>query len=500
MSITAQNPRSTASFPAAAVRETHSGVVILLGDRAYKVKKPVDLGFLDFRTEAARHLACRREVELNRRLAPDVYLDVAAMSGSGGHVVEHVVVMQRMPEELRLSTLVTAGTDVDDHLRALARLMADFHSRAERGQLIAAEGGPVGLRRRWADNLRETRQFRGTVLDGQMHSSIARLALDYIDGREALLEERASAGLSIDGHGDLIAEDIFCLADHPRVLDCLEFSDVLRWVDVLDDVAFLAMDLERLGRPDLGERFLDLYVEFSGTSAPPSLRHHYVAYRAFVRAKVACIRAAQGVAASVADADTLARLTLAHLQAGEVTLVVVGGAPGTGKSTLALGLADRLGAVLLSTDSLRHELPETQGDPYGDGAKAAVYRELLRRARLALEHGESVVADATWGTAVSRAAAAAVAGATASRMVMLECRLAPELAAARAQHRLDDGVSASEAGAEVARRLAGEREPWPDSVGIDTMQADASLRAALDALALPAVEGAAAPAEDGASA
>ena len=468
----------------ATLRETHSGVVVLLGDRAYKVKKPVDLGFLDFTTTEARHHACLRELELNRRLAPDVYLDLAAVVGSDGHVLDHLVLMRRMPEELRLSTMVLRGDDVEDHLRALARLMANFHAGAERGRRIAAEGGPAGLHRRWSDNLRESEEFRGRFLDDGTLTEIGRLALGYVAGRGPLLAERAAAGLTVDGHGDLIADDVFCLPDHPRVLDCLDFSDRLRWVDVLDDVAFLAMDLERLGRPDLGERFLAWYAEFSGTPTVVSLQHHYLAYRAFVRTKVTCIRAAQGVADSAGKAQALANLTLRHLRAGEPKLVLVGGAPGTGKTTLAAALADHLGAVLLSTDVVRRELVDPpDGDRYGAQAMAAVYRALLARTRLALEHGESVVADATWGDEAFRLEAGRVAADTVSRLVPLECRLAPDIAAERAQQRWTAGRSASDADAVVAARLAAERDPWPDATPVDTRSAADALRTALSLLA-----------------
>lgn len=480
MSVSTQPGQGDRGFGPAVLRETHSGVVVLLGDRAYKVKKPVALGFLDFTTKEARHRACLRELELNRRLAPDVYLDLAEVLGSDGEVLDHLVVMRRMPDDLRLSTMVVRGDDVEDHLRALARLMADFHAGAERGRRIAAEGGPAGLRRRWSDNLRESEEFAGRFLDADVLAEIGRLALGYIDGREPLLAERAAAGLSVDGHGDLIADDVFCLPDHPRVLDCLDFADRLRWVDVLDDVAFLAMDLERLGRPDLGELFLRWYAEFSGVPTVVSLQHHYVAYRAFVRTKVTCIRAAQGVADSAEKARALAALTLRHLRAGEPVLVVVGGAPGTGKTTLAGALADRLGAVLLGTDSVRRELGDAPGgDRYTPEAKAAAYRALLGRARLALAHGESVVADATWGDDVYRSDAAQTAASTASRLVLLECRLAPEIAAQRAQARWSHGVSASEADAAVALRLAAERDPWPDAAAVDTTSAEGALATAL---------------------
>ena len=292
----ANSPPIPAPGARAAVRETHSAIVLLAGDRAYKIKKPVNLGFLDFRSEQVRRDVCRREVELNRRLAPDVYLDTISVAGSDGRTYEHGVLMRRMPEDLRLSTMVEQGLAVEAHLRSLAGLLARFHASADRGPQIAAEGTIVGLWHRWVHNLRETEVYRRTILAEDLHDRIRRFALRYVDGRAPLLAERAAAGLVVDGHGDLIAEDIFCLPDYPRVLDCLEFDDLLRWVDVLDDAAFLAMDLEHLGRPDLAQLFLRCYLESSGTPSVASLEHHYIAYRAFVRAKVACIQASQGQA------------------------------------------------------------------------------------------------------------------------------------------------------------------------------------------------------------
>jgi aminoglycoside phosphotransferase family enzyme/predicted kinase len=455
--------------PPAEIRETHSGIVVLVGDRAFKFKKPVDLGFLDFRTEAARRRVCWRELELNRRLAPDVYLDVATLAGSDGQVDEHVVVMRRMPEALRLSTMVRRGADVDGDLRQLARSIAEFHAGAERGPQIAAAGRAAALRHRWTDNLAETEKFLGTTMDTRLHQRIGELALGYIDGRALLLADRAARGMIVDGHGDLIAEDIFCLPDHPRVLDCLEFDDQLRFVDVLDDVAFLAMDLDYLGRPDLAEHFLDCYREFSGTDTATSLQHHYIAYRAFVRAKVSCIRAAQSVPTADAEADGHARLALAHLEAGEVTLTLVGGAPGTGKSTLAAGLAEHFDAVLLRSDTIRQELVGTDpGDRYSDQSKTATYQELLGRARLALETGHSVIADATWAGAAVRELASEVARASRSRLIAIECTAPLDLSAARAQHRLEGGEDVSEAGTVIARQLATSRDPWPEASSIDT--------------------------------
>ena len=209
--------------------------------------------------------------------------------------------------------------------------------------------------RRWEDNIEQTGRFRGTVLDASEFDETLARARRFLAGREHLLADRVSRGRIVDGHGDLIADDIFCLDDGPRVLDCLEFDDALRFVDALDDVAFLAMDLERLGRPDLADYFHDAYVEFSADPAPPSLWHHYLAYRAFVRVKVACLRHEQGADDAAKTAAQHLRLCADHLRAGTVRLALVGGLPGTGKSTVAGRLADLAGAVVLSSDRLRKE-------------------------------------------------------------------------------------------------------------------------------------------------
>ncbi|MET9022365.1 AAA family ATPase [Actinopolymorpha sp. NPDC004070] len=467
-----------AAFASAALAESHSAVVVFVGDRAYKVKKPVDLGFLDFTTVRAREEACRRELELNRRLAPDVYLEVRHLVDDAGETRDWVLVMRRMPSARRLSTLVAAGADVRHDLRELARLLAAFHARAPHGAKVAAAGRPSALLRRWRDNLAGAEPFVGEVLDPGTVAEIARLVERYVGGRGALLNARARAGLVVDGHGDLLADDIFCLPDGPRVLDCLEFDDALRYVDGVDDAAFLAMDLERLGAPDLAESFLGWYGDFTGGLPVASLVHHYVAYRAFVRAKVACLRFRQGMAPARATARQLAGLTLDHLHAGEVRLVLVGGLPGTGKSTVAGALADRMGAVVLRTDEIRREKPgarlptpreETGGGGYQRGRYTparvhAAYRELLARARRLLARGDSVVLDATWSDAAERDAARRLARDTSSTLAEIRCVAPADVGERRIRERVGD---LSEATVEVARRMGRTYAPWPEAVEID---------------------------------
>jgi hypothetical protein len=448
------------------LHETSSAIVLLAGDRAYKIKKPVDLGFLDFRTAAARRDAVQRELVLNRRLAPDVYLDAATLQGSDGTVLEHVLVMRRMPDKRRVSHLVAEGALEHRHLDEIARLLVGFHATAARSADISNEAGAVGLRRRWTDNLRETLRFADGGATATVHRRVGELALGYVDGRGPLFAQRAADGRYVDGHADLTADDVYLLDDGPRVLDCLEFDDRLRSIDVLDDVAFLAMDLERLGRPDLGRRLLDRYAEFGGAVPVVSLEHHYLAYRAFVRAKIAWLRAEAGEPGAPDLVERYLTMTMRHLLAGEPTLVLVGGSPGTGKTTVASRLADRMGAVLLSTDRVRAELRLSA--QYDERSKAAVYEALLGRAEQALAHGESVIADATWGTVAGRVPAHTRAERTHSRLVELECHAPQALAADRAQRRFELGTNASAADAAVANRLAELREPWPTAVAVDT--------------------------------
>ncbi|MEV7007497.1 AAA family ATPase [Streptosporangium sp. NPDC051022] len=461
--------------PWAQIKETHIAVVVLMGDHAFKLKKPVDVGFLDFTTRQARQAACHREVELNRRLAPDVYEGVADVLGPDGEVCDHLVVMRRMPEDRRLAALVRAGKPVEEHLLRIARMVAGMHGRSRHDPRIDREGGREALRSRWTANIDQVRALAGAALDPGTVQEIERLTTRFLDGREPLFATRVAEGRVVDGHGDLLAEDVFCLDDGPRILDCLEFDERLRFVDGLDDVAFLAMDLERLGAPRLAEVLLHRYVEFTDDPAPPALWHHYVAYRAFVRAKVACFRHEQNNSDAAWEARRLAELTLRHLQAAAVTLVLVGGSPGTGKSTLAAALADRLGYTLLNSDRVRKELagiaPEQPAPaPFGEGLYSPehterTYAELLSRAGTLLQHGESVILDASWIDEERRAAAGHLARRTSSDRVSLLCTALPQVTVERLAARTGGVSDADRAIAEImTERMA----PWPDAIEIDT--------------------------------
>ncbi|NDU71514.1 AAA family ATPase [Actinomadura sp. DSM 109109] len=459
----------------AAVAETHIGVVFFTGDRAYKLKKPVNLGFLDFSTRERRERACREEVRLNRRFAPDVYLGVADVLGPDGEACDHLVVMRRMPADRRLSTLVKAGAPVRDALRDTARILAAWHARAPRGPRIAAEETRDAVRGRWHDSFEQARPFQGAVLDTGAAAETEDLADEFLAGRGPLFDARIADGRVVDGHGDLLAGDVFCLDDGPRILDCLEFDDRLRYLDGLDDAAFLAMDLERLGATEHAERFLGWYAEYAADPAPSSLRHHYVAYRAFVRAKVACLRHRQGAPDAAAEARAYADVALRHLRAGRVGLIMVGGLPGTGKTSLAGALADRLGCTVLSSDRIRKELAgltpaDPASAPYGSGIYTPewgrrTYRELALRAARLLQMGETVILDASWTSKANRDLLAAVAEQEHAHLTRLRCE-APEAVCAERMRTRPRGASDADAGIAAAMRT--DSAPWPGSVAVDT--------------------------------
>lgn len=460
---------------AATVHETHTGVVLLVGDRAFKAKKPVVTDFLDFRTVEARENVCQREVQLNRRLAPSSYLGVAHLSGPQAGPAEPVIVMRRHPDSVCLATMVTGGRSVTAELDRIAAVLAAFHRDAERSDAIDACATAGAVADRWRENLTELTRFTGDILAPDAVMEVERLVERFIAGRHSLFAQRIADRRIVDGHGDLLAADVFCLPDGPALLDCLEFDDRLRYVDGVDDAAFLAMDLEFLGRRDLAEHFIAQYGMLAGDQAPPALTDFYIAYRAVVRAKVDCIRVQQGWQEARADARRHLAIALAHLTDGAVRLIIVGGGPGTGKSTLAQSLAGEIGAHVVSTDDVRRELQRSGRIGGATGALHAglytaenvdiVYDELLRRARLLLDDGYTVILDGTWRNPEHRAHARRLAARCSATMLEFVCTTTLDDAKARISGR---GHTSSDATAEMAAPLAVDADSWAGAHRIDT--------------------------------
>ncbi|MEX2561391.1 MAG: AAA family ATPase, partial [Pirellulales bacterium] len=467
------------------LRETHISWVFLTDAQVYKLKKPVRFEFVDFSTLEARRRACDDEVRLNRRLAPDVYLEVLPITdegqerlalGGAGRPVEWAVKMRRLPADRMLDELIRARRLTRGDIDSLAALLARFYREAE-PLPIAAEEYRGGVERHVRANL-ELLSSPGLDLAGglvrRVHHAQLRLLLCYPE----LLDARAGGRRIVDGHGDLRPEHI-CLEAAPVVFDCVEFSADLRRIDVIDELSFLAVECDLLDAPEVGRTLIDRYRAASGDRPPPPLLHFYRAYRACVRAKVAALRARQA-GGPERDADLRQAERYLRLADDERTkfcrplLLVVRGLMGTGKSTLARGLAESLGMELIATDAVRRELlgasPEASG--FGEGHYAAeridqVYREMFRRAGGLLVRGTSVILDGSFTAARHREQAAALAAAQQAGWLIARCHCRDEEARRRIAARQASGGDPSEARPELLTQQ--RKAEQPDLPGIESL-------------------------------
>lgn len=462
-------------FETCRVVETHISRLFFTPDRVYKLLKPIRTGFLDHTDATRRMAAIDAELALNRRLAPDVYLGSADLC-EGEVVVDRLIIMKRLPDDRRLSVLATQP-GFDEHLRTVARAVAAFHA----GLPPVTESVPLstadGLSGFWRSSIDDMRPLVGKLFESDEFDDVERLTHKYLDHHATMFEHRRSAGFVRDGHGDLTAGDIFMLDDGPRILDCLAFDDTYRISDVLADVAFLVMDVERLAGSEAARRLLRWYCEFTGEHHPSSLAHHYVAYRAHVRAKVAALRWTQGDAASAAEARQYHAQACDHLRRAQVSLVLLGGGPGTGKSTLAGALSGAMGWPVVDADSLRKDLRgidhddhhvDLHPDLYSEATTEQTYCGLIDHAATLLDAGESVVLDATWARADHREQARRAAHQHGARLIELECHVDPAVAKARIDRRQRSGTDPSDATPDL---VGARRDVWRAALPVDTSDA-----------------------------
>ena len=460
-------------------RQTHLSQLYFSPDRVFKLLKPVATPFVSFVDTNDRMVAATREFDLNYRFAPDVYLGTADVE-EGGDVVDRMIVMRRLPEDRQLDRIVVEGPDPTRWVREAAKHVAVIHAAepAVRGD-DAWMAGPDAVLGRWRENFESLQPLAGPVIPEREFNDVVEYVERYVRGRQVLFDERIAQGWVRDGHGDLRAEHVFCEDDGPRLIDCLAFRDDYRIGDVLNDVAFLAMDLNRLAGPELATAFVHDYCEFSNEHHSSTLAHHYVAYRANVRAKVAAIRLAQGDDSALEELTDYHQLAWSHLVVGQVRLVLIGGGVGVGKSTVAERLASRLGATWLRTDEVRKAGAQrsTEGRAvsdeaisYDQSAQDAVYREMLAEAETLLVRGESVVLDATWSGPERRDWARDLASRTAALLSEVRLDAPLDVAVARVGQRRDLGVDPSDVTPELVGRLHRDFAPWPEALVINTDQ------------------------------
>jgi len=276
--------------------QTHISFVFLTRNFVYKVKKAVNFGFLDFSTLEKRRFFCEKEVELNRRLCPDMYLNVASINKSEtikvngkGESIEYAVKMKRLPQEKIMTKLLEEGEVNGDLVDEIAKVIADFHAKAQTNERISEFGTLTTIGTNWTENFNQTEEYIGTTLTAEEFKMIREYVENFMNRKKLLFEKRVAEGKIRDCHGDIHSGNIF-IADKIYIFDAIEFNDRFRYSDVVADIAFLAMDLEFRNRRDLSKVLVNKYIEYSGDHELTRLLSFYKCYRAYVRGKVVGFR------------------------------------------------------------------------------------------------------------------------------------------------------------------------------------------------------------------
>ena len=443
--------------------ETHISIVFMAGDRAYKLKRAVRLPFLDFSTAEKRAEMCRREVEVNRRTAPDLYLGVVAVTEDGdrlaldgeGEPIDWLVVMRRFAQDALFDRMAVRGRLTQPMIERLADAVANLHRESERR---ADQGGYEGLRWVIDDNATELAAFVGAPFDGDEVEAYCIAARRVLERHADLLERRRRDGFVRHGHGDLHLGNICLFDGAPTPFDAIEFNDAIACCDVLYDAAFLVMDLEHRELAGLANTFFNRYLVMSGELDGIAAFGLFLSCRAAVRAKIDAIAASQAAPRDArrlrGEAGTYLHAAIGYLAPAAPRLIAVGGLSGCGKSSLAEALSPRLGAppgaLILRSDVTRKrqfgKVPEERLSPtaYGEAASTRVYAAMRERAAVALDAGYAVVADATFMRAEERAAIAGIAREHGVPFTGLWLDAPPDVLRRRVRRRHGDASDATE--------------------------------------------------------
>jgi aminoglycoside phosphotransferase family enzyme len=276
--------------------QTQISYVFLAGEYVYKIKKPVDMGFLDYSTLEKRLYYCRKEVELNQRLSTDIYLGVAPITKEKGFVIggkgeakEYAVKMRRLPQDAMMDVLLKQNKVSPEMVKKVAEILVDFHKQAATNEEITRLGGIEAVIQNTSENFEQTEKYFGVIIEPDTYQRIKTYTENFIKVNSTLFRKRMAEGKVRDGHGDLHAAHI-CFFKGICIYDCIEFIDRLRYTDVAADIAFLAMDLDHYSRQDLSGIFINEYVSKSGDRELLKLLNFYKCYRAYVRGKVGCFQ------------------------------------------------------------------------------------------------------------------------------------------------------------------------------------------------------------------
>ena len=463
--------------------ETHISYVLLTGEFAYKFKKPVNLGFLDFGTLEKRRFYCHEELRLNRRLAPEIYLDVVAIHGSAQHPafegmgspIEYAVKMRQFPDEDRLDRVAERGELTSDHIDQLARDVAAFHGNLPAAKPDSLYGTPARIGDRMLQNFQQIDANLVPAIDTPLTRTLEEWTRKAIRDYQDDLEIRRRQGCIRECHGDMHLANMVLLHGKVTLFDCLEFAEDLRWIDTLNEIAFLIMDLDFRGLPELARRFLDRYLEATSDYLGLTLLAPYLVYRAMVRAKVAAIslyqhrddhRQSETFASSFADH---LRLALEYTKRPrQAPIVITHGLSGSGKSHIVERLVESLGGVRVRSDVERKRLlgahiPAVTGKvekgAYAPEITRRTYERLLALAYSIADAGYPALVDATFLHAAQRMSFIRLARTAQLPLVILDLQASESTLRSRISERARRQNDPSEATLEVLDHQIRTREP-----------------------------------------
>lgn len=463
--------------------QTHISYVFLAGELVYKVKKPVDFGFLNFTTLRRRGYYCRLELSLNRRLAPDLYISVARITDDEGRysidgrgrVVEYAVVMHRVPDGDLLVHRLAKGRVTGQMMRELASLMARFLRKYPTAPAKRRYGSMATLRRNTEEDFDQTRKYIGRTVTREDYDLIAGYTRSFIHRQKRMLRRRVAAGRIRDGHGDLHAEHVGWRRGKPFVFDCIEFAPRFRCADAAAEAAFLVMDLEYRGAYGLARHFMEEYMRITGDQEMRALLDFYLCYRAFVRGKINSflvddpIEPEMEKKKAAAAASEYFRLAAAYARRDTSPfMVVTTGLTGTGKSAVADILRDRLAFNVIRSDEERKRIAGIPArrlikDGYRMGLyspemTARTYKAMISRGRRILKEGGHVILDATFGRDDFRREARKAAESAGARFRLIEVVCPAKTARERLSRRMAEGVSPSDGRWEIYVRQKDDYE------------------------------------------
>lgn len=475
--------------------ETHISLVLLTGSFAYKFKKPVNLGFVDFTTLAKRRHYCEEELRLNRRLAPELYLDVIAVGGDMQeprfHVdpaFEYCVKMRQFPRSAELEQVMRAGAiDREDFVR-LAQSVARFHAEAETAPAALSYGSAAMIRRQCLDNFRMIgKGIKGLDLAQEL-SELRQWTEAELERTSPQIEERRHEGFVRACHGDMHVTNMIRLDGRIMIFDCIEFNDEFRWIDVMSEIAFLLMDLDMRRHPDLGALFLSAYLEAGGDYGGLDLLRLFRVYRSLVRAKIAFLQTGQNSADEQARKRFSGHVRLARRyidKQGSAPLVITQGLSGSGKTTITESLIPLTGAIRVRSDVERKRLagltPTASShsgineDLYGKFHTDRTYERLLTCARFIIKAGLPAVIDAAFLAVEQRQRFLLLARELDIPFKILACQASGEVLRERVTKRCQTGGDASEADHFVLENQFGKLEAFTKEekdhvVAVDTGQ------------------------------